>query len=258
MQVSGPHIKTRASTESGSRSLLNSRLRLGLLRGRPQWIFLDLAPTRWEARHPLRYIRGVRLWYAIRQSGFTMLGCRRGRYLYELALDLEDRQIPGTFADCGAWNGGSTALMAAGSQGRPAWAFDSFEGLPAPGAVDTDADHSWAGDAVGVEANLRAAMARWAPASALTVVKGWFDETLPRAASEMPDIALLHADGDWYESVFLTLDHLYDRVSVGGVVAVDDYGVWVGAKQATDDFRSRHGITSRLHIRETGVWWIKE
>lgn len=250
-------ISTRAD-ELAERRLLNAPLSLHRLRDRPRWLIDDLAPTRWELRHPLRFLRALRLWHRIRQEGFTMLGCRRGRYLYQLAADLDDRGITGVIADCGAWNGGSTALMAAGSPGRGVWAFDSFEGLPGPGDVDTDAAADWQGECLGAEKNLQEVMRRYAPTAELTVVSGWFDDTFPAAAAEIPAIALLHADGDWYESVRTTLEHFYEKLSPGGVIAVDDYGVWRGARMATDEFRDRNAVKSPLMYRESGVWWIKD
>jgi hypothetical protein len=50
------------------------------------------------------------------------------------------------------------------------------------------------------------------------------------------EIALLRLDTDWYESTALEYDVLYPKVSDGGVLIIDDYGVWAGSRKATDDY----------------------
>jgi O-methyltransferase len=75
-------------------------------------------------------------------------------------------------------------------------------------------------------------------------VKGLFQETLP--AVTVSPIALLHIDGDWYESVKTCLDNLYDKVSPGGIIQFDDYGYWKGARKAVDEFFEARGIRPDL------------
>jgi Macrocin-O-methyltransferase (TylF) len=70
-------------------------------------------------------------------TDFTMLFPLRGRTLYRLSRHADRDQLPGALVDCGTYNGGSTALLAAGAPKRNVWAFDSFEGLPAPSVRDT-------------------------------------------------------------------------------------------------------------------------
>lgn len=94
--------------------------------------------------------------------------------------------------------------------------------------------------------------ARW-----VRVVPGWFDRTLPQ--TETGPIAILHVDADWYESVRLVLHCLYERVSVGGFVVIDDYGGWLGAHRATDEFLATLDPRPILHsIDFTGRFWQKE
>ena len=51
-------------------------------------------------------------------------------------------------------------------------------------------------------------------------------------------IALLRLDTDWYESTYHELVHLFPRLSVGGVLLIDDYGHWQGARRAVDQSRT--------------------
>jgi hypothetical protein len=76
------------------------------------------------------------------------------------------------------------------------------------------------------------------------LVPGWFQDTLQNAPVE--SISLLHLDGDWYESVKMCLDSLYDKVSPGGAIQFDDYGHWAGARKAVDEFMMNRRICSPL------------
>src|SRR5262249_46295405 len=87
-------------------------------------------------------------------------------------------------------------------------------------------------------------------------VKGMVEETLP---SQAPDqIALLRLDTDWYESTYHELAHLYPRLSVGGVLIIDDYGHWQGAKRAVDQYINERNLKVLLHrIDHTGRICVK-
>jgi O-methyltransferase len=138
------------------------------------------------------------------------------------------------------------------------WAFDSFEGLPEPGPLDGPLSEGRAGTLQGSEERVRKAVARHGNDRRLRIVKGWFQDTFPSAREEIESIAVLHVDGDWFDSVLLTLETFYDRVSPGGYVVIDDYGGWQGARSATDLFRSREGVFAPLEvIDDSGRYWQK-
>ena len=91
----------------------------------------------------------------------------------------------------------------------------------------------------------------------LHFLKGWFKDTLQDAPTQ--SIALLRLDGDLYESTMDTLMALYDRVSDGGVVIVDDYGALEVCRQAVADFFTARGEPlPQLHeIDWTGAYFLK-
>jgi hypothetical protein len=218
----------------------------------------DAAPRPAELGDLDTYRRGRDLHRLLYAQGYTMLGSRRGRTLHRLAAQVARDGVPGAFVDCGVWNGGSTILMALGGPGRDLWAFDSFEGLPTPSEVDGEKSFQYAGDCVGSEVRLREGIDRYADGRRLHVRAGWFEDTMADAASEVGPVALLHCDGDWYESVRLTLEVFYPLVSPGGYVVIDDYGTWPGAKRATDEYRRAAGDRARLRpIDHTGRYWRK-
>jgi hypothetical protein len=87
-------------------------------------------------------------------------------------------------------------------------------------------------------------------------LQGWFKDTLP--AAPIARIALLRLDGDMYESTMDALRALYAKVSVGGIVIVDDYGAVAACKQAINDFRAEHRIDAPIiDIDGIGAWWTK-
>jgi hypothetical protein len=79
----------------------------------------------------------------------------------------------------------------------------------------------------------------------ITYVKGPVEDSLPNHAP--PSIALLRLDTDWYESTKHELRHLFPRLSVGGVLIIDDYGHWEGAKKAVDEYISENGLRLLLN-----------
>jgi O-methyltransferase len=68
-------------------------------------------------------------------------------------------------------------------------------------------------------------------------VQRLFQDTLPQA--EICSISVRHIDVDWYESAKTCLDRLYDRVSRGGIIQIDDYGHLEGARKAVGEFFGR-------------------
>ncbi len=180
----------------------------------------------------------------------TMCSVARLRALYEGVRYVVRTHIEGDVVECGCARGGSAALMALTlrqlGERRHLWLFDTFEGLPAPTADDPDYEIAelFTGSCRGQLDEVRDLFARNQVADGAEFVKGMFQETLPRSPIEC--IALLHIDGDWYESVRVCLEQLYDKVAPGGIIQFDDYGYWKGARKAVDEFLARRGITEAM------------
>ena len=169
--------------------------------------------------------------------------------------------VPGDLVETGVWRGGATIFMRGvlkvlGVTDRLVWAADSFEGLPEPdaqkypleaksyksAAMTKYYDHL----AVGLEEVKRNFQAFDLLDDQVRFLKGWFKDTLPGAPIET--ISVLRLDGDYYESTRDALTGLYDRVSVGGYVIIDDYGEdsWTYCRRAVDEFRQQRGIADPL------------
>jgi O-methyltransferase len=194
----------------------------------------------------------------------SMIGQVRLRQLQQAAEQVIAEGIPGDFIETGVWRGGACILLRAvlqvlGVRDRRVWLADSFAGLPPPDAERYPADagqilHTYPALAVSA-AEVRANFARFGLLDAQVVfLEGWFRDTLPTAP--MDKLAILRLDGDLYESTIDALSALYDKVSPGGYVIVDDYAVFPCCKEAVDDFRTARGIADPIvDIDGSGVYW---
>ena len=200
---------------------------------------------------------------------YTMVGVERLFALYAGAKAICSEDIAGNFAECGVAGGGSSALLAYvikhySKTDRLLFAFDTFEGLPSPGEED-------------VRRGVPAARAGWgegtcaAPVSCLreiaqdlgvwdriVPVQGLFQDTLAPTRGQIGQIALLHMDGDWYDSTKTILDSFYDQVVAQGYVQVDDYGYWEGCRKAFDEFEKSNGLSLSMRpIDSSGICFRK-
>lgn len=212
----------------------------------------------------LRQINKLRLFSAVKP--YTMLGYLRLSKLYELASNLEERKIPGSFVECGVWNGGSAGIISTVANkfnsGRIIWLFDSFEGLPEPTESDVkyNGKPGRKGMALGQEEKVKELLftkLKLNPNN-IQIKKGWFEDTIPKNKEKVGKIALLHLDCDWYESVKFCLNQLYDNVVAGGFIIIDDYGSWKGCKKAVDEFIKK--IEKKIEIIKidyTGIFFQK-
>ena len=175
--------------------------------------------------------------------------------------------IGGDVVECGVWRGGSMhavarTLHAAGDTSRDLHLFDTYEGMPAAGEKDVRHDGRPAAElletlpresktwAVASLEDVREAFASVPyPAERVHFVKGRVEATVPERAPEQ--IALLRLDTDWYESTKHELEHLYPRLASGGVLILDDYGWWKGAREAVDEWLAETG--ERLLLMRAGT-----
>ena len=83
------------------------------------------------------------------------------------------------------------------------------------------------------------------PAERMRCVQGKVEDTIPNTAPDA--ISVLRLDTDWYESTRHELEHLYPRLARGGVLLLDDYGHWEGARRAVDEFMAATKAKLYLH-----------
>jgi O-methyltransferase len=188
--------------------------------------------------------RSDQLWQdAIEASLVTPLNLH---FLHELVERLGRLGIEGDIVECGVYRGGSAAIlgwsmMRLEDTARKLWLFDSFAGMPPATDRDGEFSHSLEGKYVGSEASTRRLVHQaGVPRDRFEIVVGPFEQTFP--ALRGPKTALLHVDCDFYEPVRLTLEKFVPTMPSGGFVVLNDYGIYRGARAATDEFLARSGI----------------
>jgi O-methyltransferase len=173
--------------------------------------------------------------------------------------------IAGSLMECGVWRGGAAVFMrgllkAHDIRDRLVWVADSFAGPPAP-TLPQDLDEDLSSTkypmlAIPLE-TVRGTFERYGLLDEqVRFVPGWFGASLRLAPIDK--LALLRIDADLYESTWDALSALYDRVSLGGFVIVDDYNCIPACREAVDEFRCNRGVADELkRIDWTGVYWRK-
>jgi len=212
------------------------------------------------------------LWNQVQSR--TMTSIYRIDALRQAVEYIEANSIPGDIVECGVWRGGS--MMAVGltllrlRARRSLWLFDTFSGMPPPGPEDKDfrgqsaaelmaaqnpdTSHVWARSSLD---DVKAAMIEIGYQQDLVrYVVGPVESTIPGC---LPDkIALLRLDTDWFTSTYHELLHLWPRLVPNGVMIIDDYGYWAGARKAVDQYFREVGLHPFLHrIDDTARLIIK-
>jgi hypothetical protein len=194
----------------------------------------------------------------------SMIGLKRLRNLRDCVEDVIYRGVPGDLIETGVWRGGATIFMRAvlkahAVSDRRVWVADSFAGLPPPDPAAYPLDQ---GDTLFTHQQLAVSLDQVQSNfrryglldDQVRFLKGWFRDTLPTAPIEQ--LAVLRLDGDLYESTIVALESLYDKLSPGGYVIVDDYGCIAACRQAVHDFRDARGIDEPIRpIDWSGVFW---
>jgi O-methyltransferase len=198
-----------------------------------------------------------------RVGAYTMTTPPRIYALVRATEYVAARGIPGAFVECGVWRGGSMMAVAltlarVGVTDRDLYLFDTFSGMTPPTDEDVRRTGERAADLLDAQArdadvwaiasldDVRDAMLSVGyPEERIHFVQGPVEETLPGHAPEQ--IALLRLDTDWYASTKHELVHLYPRLQNGGVLLLDDYGYWQGARQAVDEYVDENGVQLLLN-----------
>jgi O-methyltransferase len=173
-----------------------------------------------------------------------------------------------SFIECGVAKGGALAIMKYAARSNNIFGFDSFEGMPDITEKDIGeynrsnplTDFGKVGDNLsgGIETVYNSFKTLNLPMENVHLVKGFFNDTLKVNKAKCGKIAVLRIDADWYESCKVCLEELYDQVIDGGVIIIDDYGHFIGAKRATDEFRASRSIVAPLIQTDyTEFYWIK-
>ncbi len=188
-----------------------------------------------------------------------------------------NNDIAGDIVECGVWKGGSMmavmdTLNRLGKE-RDLWLYDTFTGMTYPEEFDVDYRGQSARNLMAVS-DRNEDRSVWCfsslddvkknlqiipyPENKIKLIKGKVEETIPE---NMPDkISLLRLDTDFYSSTKHELEHLFPKLSNHGILIIDDYGHWQGAKKAVDEYVAENKIkiylnridyTARIGIKTT-------
>ncbi len=200
---------------------------------------------------------------------FTMLGEARLYNLYRLARYVCENDIPGNFVECGVAAGGSSALLAYvikhySRESRKIFSFDSFEGMPKPSThdaisgVDAESTGWGTGTCAAPEASLQEVSEKIGVWHLVNPVKGYFENSLEPMRETINQIAFMHMDADWYESIKTILENFYDLLTENALVQLDDYGYWDGCSKALHEFEAKRNLKFTLTpIDGTAIWFQK-
>lgn len=207
---------------------------------------------------------------------FTMTSEER-LYAFNKAIEyIIKNNIMGDIVECGVWKGGSSmcamlSLIQLDAANRKFFLYDTYEGMSEPTEMDADLlgkdakdllnstqktteDVMWCYAPIDdVKKNI--AQTQY-PVNLVNYIKGKVENTIPET---IPDkIAILRLDTDWYESTYHELLHLFPKLVKGGVIIIDDYGHWKGAREAVDQYFREHDVQILLNrIDYTGRIGVK-
>ena len=199
----------------------------------------------------------------VKVKPFTMTSVERVATLITALNYVVEHKISGDIVECGVWRGGSMmsialTLLAHKDTSRQLYLYDTFEGMSAPTSHDKRYDgllaeeqlkNSEPGTGVWAYAGLddvrQNVLSTGYPRDKIHFIKGKVEDTIPKTLPA--HIALLRLDTDWYESTKHELTHLFPLLDAAGVLILDDYGHWQGARKAVDEYFSELGKKVYLH-----------
>lgn len=207
---------------------------------------------------------------------FTMTSPERVHALIQAVKYIVINKIDGDIVECGVWKGGSASAIALtlknlGDETRELYLYDTFSGMTSPTDVDVsiygetalkqfsktqiskDASNWCSSPLEEVRENV---IGTGYPKDKLHFIKGKVEDTIPKYIPKK--IALLRLDTDWYESTKHEMTHLFPLLSSKGVIIIDDYGHWEGARKAVDEYIAENNLCILLNrIDYTGRIAVK-
>lgn len=195
----------------------------------------------------------------------TMIGVYRMVNIHTCLQDVIDNKVEGDFVETGVWKGGACVFAnaviheAKEENNRRVHVFDSFEGLPKPYMSQDAGDihHTIECLAVSLEQVKEVFSSYNLLTPNVVFRKGWFKDTM-QETSDIKNIAVLRLDGDMYSSTMEVLTALYDKVSVGGFIIVDDWTILQAQRAVKDFWANRKLDVTITMIDRSSCYWKKQ
>ena len=198
-------------------------------------------------------------------SKFTMTSHERIFSLMNSIKFINDNKVEGDFVECGVWKGGNLILFQNYidelNLDKKIYAFDTFEGMSKP----QDIDVTYKGEKSKImleklakkkvdrneniliaECSLKNVIRNFnenCKNNNLICIKGLVEDTLKIEKNIPNKISILRLDTDWYSSTKKELEILFPLLEKNGILIIDDYGYWKGARKAVDEYFKNKNVT---------------
>tara|TARA_B100000900_G_scaffold53282_1_gene39488 strand:+ start:520 stop:1275 length:756 start_codon:yes stop_codon:yes gene_type:complete len=191
----------------------------------------------------------------LKSSTFSMTGKLRMYVLSEAIKNIRNNSIKGEFVECGVWRGGNLILMNELNKiyklKKKIYGFDTFDGMSEPTEFDKDPYDISAKKRLenSIKSETEENVHCFSPIEEvrknisdnsslenIILVKGMVEKTLLNNDNIPEQISLLRLDTDFYESTKIELEILFPKLVSGGILILDDYGYWSGARKAIDEY----------------------
>jgi hypothetical protein len=176
---------------------------------------------------------------------YTMTSTERIRSLFQSLEYIRKNNIDGDIIECGVWKGGNILgcleYMKYHNIKKTVWLYDTFSGMTQTTKFDVDLNgvsgERWESKCdCSLDDVKNIIDEKKYPNNKIKFIVGDITKTLKEKNNIPETISLLRLDTDWYESTKVEMEGLYPNLVGGGVLIIDDYGHWVGAKKAVDDY----------------------
>jgi hypothetical protein len=170
-----------------------------------------------------------------------------------------ESNIEGDFMECGVWRGGHSIIAASllKNSDKKIYLLDTYSGMAKPDARDIRITDGQSAEAIFEARRIGADSSDWCLASLEEVkqniknfglddmihknqtifITGKAEDVLIDPATNLPKkISCLRLDTDWYKSTKVELEILWPRITLGGVLIIDDYGHWDGCMRAVNEY----------------------
>ncbi len=198
-------------------------------------------------------------------SGYTMTSHERIFALMKSINFVKHNNVDGDFVECGVWRGGNLILFQKFIEkynlSKKIYAYDTFEGMSEPDKIDETFKGESSKDLLNklykkkvdrkksiliadcsieqVQENFK----KFSNKNNLTCIKGPVEKTLDLKENLPNKISILRLDTDWYSSTKKELEVLFPLLEKNGILIIDDYGFWKGARKAVDEYFENKNVT---------------
>jgi O-methyltransferase len=188
---------------------------------------------------------------------FSMTTELRMSVLINLVKLINKNKVQGDFVECGVWRGGNIILFQKlieyfSIKNKMIYGFDTFDGMTPPSKFDIYYNNRSAKSLMNKENKnpnlehtihaicslnqVKKNISNTTKNNCIKLIQGDVKKTLKINKNLPEKISILRLDTDFYDSTKIELEILYPRVQSGGILIIDDYGEWQGAKKAVDEY----------------------